>query len=374
MNFSNIGCDTIHFVYLGYPLPKYAVASIKLAKEYSGMKVHLLASEKNKKFINSLLINFTPLEDFYNNKIFEIPEKNLLNDKNFLNGFWLKTLERFFVLSQFVKKNKLDIFFHAELDQLLFGIDELVLNIEKSKKIGIFIPFHSNTEAIASVFYCNNIHSLDSLLMTASTTGYRNEMELIASCAQNNPNLFMALPTMASKIMGSNIAKSKNIFELSPTALGGVVDAAQVGAWIAGTDVFHTPMNQMPKTKFVEPLRDNLLTRQHLEKFKFQIDFEKNQLNIVFDNTFLIRIFNLHIHSKIHQSLAGPRSLLTQLFETANQDEPVSLKAARKLHLKNILDRVVRNISSANKILLMFRKILKILNKKINNFLKKKAR
>jgi len=369
MNLSNIGCDTIHFVYLGYPLPKYAVASLKLAKEYGGMKVHLLASKKNKKFIDSLLINFTALEDFYDNKIFEPSERNLLNDKNFLNGFWLKTLERFFVLSQFVKKNKLENFFHAELDQLLFGADELVLNIEKSQKSGIFIPFHSNTEAIASVFYCNNIHSLDSLLMTASTSGYRNEMELIAKCAQNNPNLFIALPTMVSKIIGSDIAKSKNIFELSPTVLGGVVDAAQVGAWIAGLDVFHTPMNQMPKTKFVEPLRDDLLSRQHLEKFKFQIDFEKNQLNIVFDNTFLIRIFNLHIHSKIHQSLVGPRSLLIQLFEEANQDKSVSLKAARKIHLKNILDRVFRNISSANKFSLMIKKILKVLKKKFNYLL-----
>jgi len=358
------------FVYLGDSLPKYTIASLKLAKEYSGMNVHILTSKKNQKLINLSFSNFTAIEDFYDDKIFNISKKKILNNLNFRNNFWLKTLERFFVLHQFANANKLNSFFHAELDQLLFGVNELVLNIEKTHKTGIFVPFHNNKMAVASVFYCNNIDSLKTMLTAASDDiVYRNEMELIAIWAKNNHNSVISLPTMASKIIRPNIATPKNIIELSPLDLGGVVDAAQVGQWVGGIDTLHIPIHKTPKTKFVDSLGENLISREQFEKFKFYINFQKNKLDVVYDDTFVTRIFNLHIHSKIHQSLLNSRSSLIQLFEMANRDEPISLRAARNIQLRAYVENVFNKIKNPSKFTLAFREKTKILKKKINHFI-----
>jgi hypothetical protein len=369
MNFSNIGCDTIHFVYLGYPLPKYAVASLKLAKEYSGMKVHLLASEKNKKFIDSLLINFTALEDFYDNKIFDILKEQISSSATFRNYFWIRTAERLFVLSQFVQKTKIKNFFHAELDQLLFGVNELVLNIEKSKKSGIFIPFHSNTEAVASVFYCNNMDALTSLLTAARTTNYIHEMELIATWAKNNPNLTIALPTIFSKFRHPNILTPKNITELLSTDLNGIVDGMEVGQWIAGVDPRNVNIFRTPKNKWIETSIEKVISRKQFEKFQFHINFKNFSLDVFVDDIFITKIYNLHIHSKIHPTLTSLTSLevekkkLVKFFEITNQEKAVTLESTRGIQINYFINSELHNlldiIRKPERLLVIFRKIIK---------------
>ena len=373
MSVYNSISNSVIFVYLGDSLPKYTIASLKLAKEYSGMNVHILSSKKNRKLIDPSFSNFTAIEDFYDDRIFNISKKKILNNLNFRNNFWIKTLERFFVLHQFAKANKLNSFFHAELDQLLFGVNELILSIEKTKKTGIFVPFHNNKMAIASVFYCNNIDSLNSMLTGAGNEiVYRNEMELIANWAANNHNSVISLPTMASKIIRPNVATPKNIIELSPLDLGGVVDAAQVGQWVGGIDTIHIPIHKTPKTKFVDSLSENLISRKQFEKFKFQVNFQKKKLEIVYNNTFVTRIFNLHIHSKIHQSLLDSKSSLIQLFEMANKDETISLRAARNIQLRTYAENVFSKIKNPAKFTLALRDKTQILKKKINYLIRRR--
>jgi hypothetical protein len=363
--------NTVYFVYSGDSFPKYALASIKLAKEFSGMKVHILTNEKNRKLIQLLSVNFTAIEDFYDDSYFQIAKTKVLFDKNFRDNFWLKTVERFFILYQFVKLKKINSFFHAELDQLLFGANELVLNIEKTKKSGIFFPFHSHDMAIASVFYCNNINSLSSMLNTAVYgDAYTSDMTLMASWAKNNPGLAFSLPTMATKIIGPNIATPQNVLELSPKDLCGVVDAAQVGQWVGGIDPLNIPITETPKTKFVYPSGQYLLSKEQLEKFNFQINFQENKLNIIYNNKIKTRIFNLHIHSKIHHSLSISRSSLLNLFELANEDNPSHLMAAKIIQLKGYLKKIFAKIMKHDEYLLILKKKIYICKKKINHYLK----
>lgn len=363
--------NTVYFVYLGNPLPKYVLASIKLAKEFSGMKVHILTNEKNLKLIKIPSVNFTAIEDFYEDSYFQIAKKKVLFDKNFKNNFWLKTVERFFILYDFAKLAKISSFFHAELDQLLFGTNELVLNIEKTKKSGIFFPFHDNNSAIASIFYCNNINSLSSMLKAAAYgDAYLNDMDLMASWAKNNTSLVISLPTMASKILGPNTITPINILELSSKDLCGVVDAAQVGQWVAGIDPMNISIYETPKNKFAYPTGKCWLSKEQLEKFKFQINFEENKLNIVYDNKIKTRIFNLHIHSKIHHSLSISRSSLLNLFELANENKPSCLMAAKTIQIKSYFKNIFEKKISIDEYLIFFKKIIKKFKVKINHYLK----
>ena len=152
--------NKVYFVFIEDKLPKYAIASIHLAKKFSGLKIHLIGNSIFKKQINKLHINFTSIESFYCSKKFEKSTKNINLEKNFRNGFWIKTLERFFILEQFMIKKKIKSIFHAEIDQLLFRCDQLIESINKTNKKGLFVPFACKKRAVASVLFINKLSSL----------------------------------------------------------------------------------------------------------------------------------------------------------------------------------------------------------------------
>lgn len=141
----NNSINTIYFVYIGYPFPKYAISSIKLAREFSGMKIHVLTNSKNYKYLGKIANDFTALEDFYNSKNLEISKK-IVSNKNYKNNFWITTVERYFVLYEYFDKTKIKSFFHAELDQLLFRTDVMVENILK-RNVGEFF-FHMTIQIL----------------------------------------------------------------------------------------------------------------------------------------------------------------------------------------------------------------------------------
>ena len=80
------------FVYDGV-LPDYCFYSLDLAIKYSNKKIILLVTKDNKKIPKNVDCYF--IEDFYEEKISK--KIKLLNrHEKFWNGFWVKTIERFF--------------------------------------------------------------------------------------------------------------------------------------------------------------------------------------------------------------------------------------------------------------------------------------
>jgi hypothetical protein len=92
--------DEVTFVFVGGRLPQYAVASLQLAVQTSGLKVRLVGSRALGRDIPQN-VRFTALEDFYEPAAFANASQRALFSHQAGNGFWLKTLERFFVLGQF---------------------------------------------------------------------------------------------------------------------------------------------------------------------------------------------------------------------------------------------------------------------------------
>ena len=154
----------VHFVYLGPNLPRYGLASIELAARYSGINVHLIGNAQMARSLRHSPARFTAVEDFYNQAEFRKASENVTSPNSFRQGFWLKTLERFFVLSQYMSTENLDSIFHAELDQLLFRVDFLLPKLDETGQRGLFLPFHTAEKAMASVLYCNSPGALRSLL------------------------------------------------------------------------------------------------------------------------------------------------------------------------------------------------------------------
>ncbi len=152
-------CNLI-FIYIGDRLPKYARDSIKLAAVTSGMKITLLGSQVLAKEVPSDVCEFVPIESFYSSDAFHDASSAITSDHTFRDGFWLKSLERFYVLAAYMHHNSIDEVLHAELDQLVFRADIFVDNLRASKLHGVFVPLHSEIAAVASIFYCNSVRSL----------------------------------------------------------------------------------------------------------------------------------------------------------------------------------------------------------------------
>ena len=324
---------TVQFVYLGKSLPKYANASLDLAVRYGGLEVQLLGNSGIKTDVISKNVNFTAIEDFYNPAEFQQASNSILSDKTFRDGFWLKTLERFFVLEQYFKAAELQTLYHAELDQLLFRNDILVSNLDSLENRGVFFPFHSRKEGIASVFFCNNHESLRSFIDYSSVNVFQNEMTLLGDWASDSPKHVFSLPTLGSVIGASPKALIDQVHEVSHRDIGGIVDAAQLGQWVGGIDPKNVPISETPKTKFVNSSSERCLSLEQLQKIEFQLNKNDDCLSINFDGKMSVQVYNLHLHSKAHKSLSGSDSKIYKFFKWANSNESRRLRGTRKEQL-----------------------------------------
>jgi hypothetical protein len=323
----------VHFVYLGESLPKYANASLDLAARFSGLEVHLLGNSDIKSDVRSKLVNFTAIEDFYNPEEFGRASRLLTNDKSFRNGFWLKTLERFFVLEQYYKATDSQGLFHAELDQLLFRNDILLSKIESSGHRGAFFPFHSQTLGVASVFFCNNHEALRSFIDFSLVNEFENEMALLADWAFDAPEHVFALPTLSSVVNKYSTTMAEQVTEVPHTKIGGIVDASQIGQWVGGIDPKNVPISEIPKTKFVNTEGERCLSLQQLQKLKFELNKQDGFLTVNFDKKESFVLYNLHLHSKAHKPLSRSNQSIYKLFKWANSDDARPVPGSRKTQL-----------------------------------------
>lgn len=158
-------------------------------------------------------------------------------DSTFRAGFWAKTLQRFFVLEQFMKLNRIPKAAHAELDVVLLAAEGSLPKLDKRGK-GIFIPWFPGKYAIGSFVYINDVVGLSRLVERALTPSYPNEMELLKQFLIESPDCAFGLPT-ADQLISPNPApltanSPPNL--LTTEEAGGVFDAARLGQWVFGLD------------------------------------------------------------------------------------------------------------------------------------------
>lgn len=314
--------ECVTFVYLGSPIPSYAVKSLALAVRHSGLPVHLIASASARPQLPRG-VGFTSLEDFYDPELFADAAKNILLPHTVREGFWLKTLERFFVLGQFQRHVGLSALLHAELDQLLFRVDRLVEHIGSLDKTGVFVPRHSDILAVGSIVFCNSVEKLESMLDFARLSEpFDNEMSLIARWVRENPANGHFLPTV-SNLIGpcSDLAFVQ--------AYGGISDAAQLGQWVAGIDPRNVPLSTRPANKYVDPPAPWLATREQLAILRFELRPDGSLVAKTSEDSEHV-LYNLHLHSKIHAYVARNTNGVTRLLSIANQEAPVVFPGVRR--------------------------------------------
>lgn len=218
------------YVWIGSALPDWARVSLGLSKSTSGVQTILLCSRAIGSVPEVSRQYF--LEDFYSPHDF-LSARYEHASAQFRDGFWIKVIERFFILEQFVRMYGYTNFFHAELDQLIFNIADLGSKLDEFG-FGCFCPRDDINRGIASLIYVNDTGALKAftdLALTKIKFDF-NDMDLLGELLRHS-NKFFSLPTEA--VFASD--KANLPFKcVAQNFTGGIFDAAAIGQFLFGID------------------------------------------------------------------------------------------------------------------------------------------
>ena len=345
----------VTFVYIGDKIPSYALHSLQMARKYSGQDVLLLANRSAIAKIKTVDFPVVEIESFYNPLNFQSIQKKLVGDAKFRNSLWLRSLERFFVLEQYLTWTKKSEVFHAELDQFLFDTSKLVTNLRRTGVLAAFFPIHSQDAVVASIMYCNNLNALRAFLSYAKyVSSFSSEMELIARWARSDLNHhFAELPATHNFILRKVLPVFPNTQLIPPNELQGVVDPAELGQWLMGIDPRNVPLTQRPMNKFVGPESNSNLSQSILSGISLNFESDSNSLMLELLDGRTMQIFNLHNHSKIHSKDFLDDDYFREFLEIINDPQKHSFSGTRTAQVMDILKSyvclILRRITRCNR-------------------------
>lgn len=297
------------FVYLG-KLPNYTYYSLHHALIYSKCEVTLLVDrtipKKYKKLIHNGL-NIVIIDSFYLRP--EFLNNHLKEVKKFRNGFWTKTLERFYVLEQYARNNSITQFFHGEIDNLFYDLDYVSLILEKSEKLGLFLPRHDDNRLIASIVYVNALNELSNFCFFIANNDYnKNEMELLSDWQKSRDSKLYILKSILNE---KNVLTP--IYDLNQKSEL-IFDAARIGQWLFGVD---------PRNKLGTILNnDDFILEDQPELSNYKFSYRNNKIEVIY-NQETHTLVNVHIHSKIIKKIIKNDYLKLILEKTNNSEKRI---------------------------------------------------
>ena len=214
-----------------------------------------------------------------------IKESKLIN-KNFRDFFWRYSTERIYVLDDYIQMKNLSNVIHIETDVLLYQDLELILPI--LKKFNFACVRDNDVRVIGSIIYIKNKDISGKISSIANDYMNENDMTILNHAAKKIENVFY-LPTGKIEHYKENL---KYIF-----------DGASIGQFIGGIDPRNERRNLM---KYINKIR-KIFTKNNVISFinkDSEIDIVKWKIKWINNkpykknDTELIPIINLHIHSK----------------------------------------------------------------------------
>jgi hypothetical protein len=304
-------------IHLGAKIPSYVrISARRAAKNYEGL-TYLLKNSPDRCAIRG--VTTVDLTRWYSSSRFDAFAESSGSIGDFRNGFWLKTAERFFVLHDWMGVSGYTKAIHIESDVVIFGIISLLSRLD-AIGAGIFIPRDAESRAVGSLVYVNKAEELSNMISFFEMTGLKtNEMALLAAYLDSEGEGKFSLPTADS--IDSALCGSRSWASLSPTDIGGVVDAAGLGQWVAGVD----PRNTRKATynHFRNECND-----LEFSELRFRFDPGAKILWARVRGGEFVRVFNLHLHSK-KIFLFLSQTALFLLVRLSQLQRPIPLESLR---------------------------------------------
>lgn len=159
-------------------------------------------------------------------------------NREFRNGFWYHTTQRFFVLADYLRSCNAHNVIHLENDVVLYCDPAKLLSAFQAHA-RFAVPL-DRTRAIASIVWLADSGVADALAQHLLEYPAANDMEALNGFVQAQPQLARALPTLPhayAQAKGLDLARYCDGVE----AFGGVFDAAAIGQYLGGVDRRNNP-------------------------------------------------------------------------------------------------------------------------------------
>ena len=211
---------------------------------------------------------------------------------SFRNGFWFKTLARFFVLDLFMQFHPDKPCLQIEADVFLFS--SFPISEFRQLNVEIAFPMESKDRGIASLLYLKN-HTASGMLAafaieTVKLNPETTDMSLLGLLAHSQKMNFLALQTLPEDMWGSLYQpEARELVCNNDLDLPGVFDGITIGQYLLGID----PRNARGIRVLHRPQPSHAIDPS---KLLLELDVEGNL--VVSGPSGSSRIYNLHNHAK----------------------------------------------------------------------------
>lgn len=238
-----------------------------------------------------------PVGEWYRKEAFDKFIASSSLNREFRGGFWYHTVERFFILEQFLQMSSLETAFHIELDVLPINLSGVADELDRKGK-GLFYPRETSNKAAASILYINDVSALTALCDYAIESGenLRTDMFILSGFLSDHPR--KAFPLDSEIALESHRATTE---KKDPNHLPWLFDATGLGLWIFGQD----PRNQkgIPRNHTIGANRSRVVAST---KFSFNM---RKRIVVARQGNRKFEVKTLHVHSKMFTALERPWGL-----------------------------------------------------------------
>ena len=291
----------IVFVHYGEYLPRYLIQNLKVTKaDFPSAEVILITDS------NLRIQEIADVSVFRSSfDLSQIPSLGILkHPKDFRDGFWFKSIYRFFSLREYMKTKPGEIF-HVESDVRLskdFPFDKFI-----DHELDIAFPLVDQQRGIASLLFVRNILSLDHFLSQIvsymSIDSSETDMTLLGKYSLNFPGRVLILPIGPYEMMKFGEQRMQDGWKESTLRnieyFGGYFDGFHFGQYLFGTDSRNSYGISYLKSKS---------SIQTFPKDSVKINWNQSR-NFPFVSHLdsPLPLFSLHFHNKSVRMISTPR-------------------------------------------------------------------
>lgn len=273
----------------------YIIYNIRNLILHNNLDITVITEKKYfhylQEFKNIELVDCRELNDFKFND-------NSKLDRQFRDGFWHYCSLRFFYLYAYIEKYKIECSVHIENDTLLYENLDKLNGFFKNK---VYVPFDHYHRVIPSFIYIPNAESFKPIV-----DNYDNNLNDMANLARFDESVIEALPifpTVENLVFKLNQNYNHNNIDC-------IFDAAAIGQYLGGVD----KRNQDGDSRgFVN---ETCMIKYNNFSFYWIKENGLYKPFILVGNR-LIKIINLHIHSKELYNFLSDNPLETKYIEIA---------------------------------------------------------
>jgi len=257
----------------------YLLTNIKQLKLHGNNDIVLITEKQFFKNIDKKLnIQLIDVND-YNSEYLQNFNNNLQLDRNFRDGFWHNCSMRFVYIYEYMKTNNITNIIHIENDIMIY--DNLDNIKDKFNKDKLYLLFDNINRVIPGIMYINNHINLKKILDNYSI----NQNDMINLGKYFDSSFVEPFPIIS--IIGTNT----HYFNKNFNTFNSIFDGAALGQYLGGID----KRNNTGDT--IGFINETSIIKYNIYKFYWK------KINDLWDpyieiNNNLIKITNLHIHSK----------------------------------------------------------------------------